>query len=72
VWVELKRAPDQITAEIWVGVLRDAGVPAMVHPADAVSYLGLSPFTCRVQVPEEHLEHARELLADEPQAESDA
>jgi hypothetical protein len=59
-----------MTAEIWVGILRDAGIPAMIHPSDAVSYLGISPFTCRVQVPEEHLDRARELLSEEPAADA--
>lgn len=51
-WVHLAVAPDQMTAEFWIQVLQDEGIPAMIHPADAVSYLGVSGFGCRVQVRE--------------------
>jgi hypothetical protein len=63
-WVHLATAPDQITAEIWVSLLRDAGLRAMIRPSDAVSFLGVSAYACRVQVPESDLPRARELLAD--------
>ena len=60
-WVHLATAPDQITAEIWISLLRDAGIRAMIRPSDAVSFLGISPYGCRVQVPEEDLARAREV-----------
>ncbi|MGE0056421.1 MAG: DUF2007 domain-containing protein [Dehalococcoidia bacterium] len=61
-WAHLAVAPDQMTAEFWIQVLQDQGIPAMIHPADAVSWLGVSGFGCRVQVPEENLEAAREVI----------
>ena len=61
-WVHLATAPDQITAEIWVDILRQEGVSAMVHPADAISFLGISAVACRVQTQEEDLARAREIL----------
>lgn len=61
-------APDQVTAEMWVQVLTDAGIAAMVHPADAVSFLGVAGFGCRVQVRKRDLEHALELLGLEEEA----
>jgi len=61
-WVSLATAPDQLTAEMWVGLLRDAGLAAMIRPSDAVSFLGVSGFGCRVQVFEEDLEEARAVL----------
>jgi hypothetical protein len=64
-WVHLTTAPDQITAEIWVAILRDEGVPAMIRPSDVVSYLGVSAFGCRLLVREEDLERARDVLGDE-------
>jgi Putative prokaryotic signal transducing protein len=64
-WVHLATAPDQLTAEMWVSILRDAGLSAMIRPSDAVSFLGVSAYGCRVQVVEEHLEEARQLLAGE-------
>jgi hypothetical protein len=68
-WVHLTTAPDQITGEIWVSILRDAGLRAQIRPSDAVSFLGVSPYSCRVQVMEEDLDQAREVLgeiSDEP------
>ena len=68
-WVHLATAPDQLTGEIWVSILRDAGLRAMIRPSDAVSFLGLSSMGCRVQVMEEDIEQALEVLgevSDEP------
>jgi hypothetical protein len=68
-WVHLTTAPDQITGEIWVSILRDAGLRAMIRPSDAVSFLGVSAYGCRVQVMQEDLAQAREVLgevSDEP------
>ena len=61
-WVHFATAPDQLTAELWVAILRDAGIAAMVRPSDAASYLGVAAFGCRVQVAEEDLERAKEVL----------
>lgn len=61
-WVVVAMAPDQMTAELWVGMLKDAGVPAMVNPSDAASYLGVSGTSCGVMVPAERVEEARDLL----------
>jgi len=61
-WVVAGVAPDQLTAEMWVGLLRDQGVPAMIKPSDAVSFLGTSALSCRVLVPEERLADARAFL----------
>lgn len=68
-WVHLATAPDQITGEIWVSILRESGLRAMIRPSDAVSFLGVSSMGCRVQVMEEDLAQAREVLSevsDEP------
>jgi hypothetical protein len=51
-----------MTAEFWIQVLHDQGIVAMIHPADAVSWLGVSGFGCRLQVREEDLEAAREVI----------
>jgi hypothetical protein len=63
-WVHLATAPDQITAEMWVDQLREHGIAAMIRPSDAVSFLGVAAFGCRVQVQEEELEEARKVLGD--------
>jgi len=64
-WVHLATAPDQITAELWVDILRNTGIAAMVRPSDASSLLGIAAFGCRVQVAEEDLERARDVLGVE-------
>ena len=63
-WVVVGVAPDQLTAEIWVDLLRREGVPALIKPSDAVSFLGTSGLSCRVLVPAERLEEAEALLAE--------
>ncbi len=64
-WVHLATASDQLVAEVWVGMLRDAGLRAMIRPSDAVSFLGVSAYGCRVLTVDEDLEEAREVLGDE-------
>ena len=55
-------APDQITAEFWIQVLQEENIPAMIRPSDAVSYLGVSGFGCRVQVRKDDFERANEIV----------
>lgn len=62
-WLLLATAPDQLTAEIWVEFLRGEGIPALIRPSDAVSFLGVSPLSCRVMVPADRLREARSVLA---------
>ena len=64
-WVSLAIAPDQLTAEMWCELLRNEGIPAMVQPSDAVSFLGVSPKACRVAVPEDRREEAASALQRE-------
>ena len=64
-WVALAIAPDQLTAEMWCELLRNEGIPAMVQPSDAVSFLGVSPKACRVAVPEDRREEAASALQRE-------
>ncbi len=61
-WVYLIIAPDQTIAEMWRDLLEREGISAMVRPSDAVSFLGVSPYPCRIMVPEEEKERAAELL----------
>ncbi len=61
-WVHLVTAPDQITAEMWVDDLRGQGIMAMIRPSDAVSFLGVAAFGCRIQVLEQDETRAREWL----------
>jgi len=69
-WQFLTTAPDQLTAEIWKDILRQEGIPAMVNPEDAVSFMGVSSFPCRLMVPPNYLKQAHEVLTSlQPQAE---
>jgi hypothetical protein len=68
-WQHLAVAPDQVTAEMWVQFLRDAGIPAMIRPSDSASFLGSSGFGVRVQVRSEDRQRALEILGlDESEA----
>ena len=53
--MHLATAPDQLTAEFWVGILRNLGIVAIIRPSDAASFLGVAAFGCRVQVAETDL-----------------
>ena len=57
--------PNESIAQLWVGMLRDEGVQAMIRPSDAVSFMGVTALECRVQVVEEDLEKAREVLGED-------
>ena len=61
-WEFLATAPDQLTAEMWVAALRDAGIAAMIRPSDTSSFLGVSAFGTRVQVGAGDVERAKEVL----------
>ncbi len=63
-WVVAATAPDQLTAEMWRGLLENTGVPARVGPGDVASYLGVSSYPCRVMVEEEHLAEAVTALSE--------
>ena len=63
-WVRLLTASDQLTAEVWIDLLRNEGIPAMIRPSDAASYLGVSMFSCRVLVPEDRLAEAQRLVEE--------
>ena len=77
-WALAGTAPDQLSAEMWRGLLESAGVPSTLAPADAVSFLGVSAAPCRVLVPEGLVDQARGVLeqqlgpAEGPEQEQDA
>jgi hypothetical protein len=63
-WKNLAVAPDQLTAEMWCELLREAGISAIIQPSDAVSFLGVSASRCRVIVPEERYDEAAAVLRE--------
>jgi len=62
-WLLLTTAPDQLTAEIWKDILSQQGIPAMINPADAISFMGVSAFPCRIMVASGYRKKAQEILA---------
>jgi hypothetical protein len=69
-WLLLTTAPDQLTAEIWRDILLQHGIPAMVNPGDAISFMGVSSFPCRIMVAYGYRKKAQEILASlQPEAE---
>ncbi len=63
-WEYLVTAPDQLTAEMWRELLQNEGIPAMLQPRDAISFLGVSSMPCRLIVPEDVLNRAKEVLSE--------
>ena len=61
-WVTAVTAPDEITAEMWRDLLSQEGIPAMIRPSDAVSFMGTSFLPCRLLVPEDLKEEALTIL----------
>ncbi len=56
-------APDQLTAEMWLQVLHQYEIPAVISPGDTTSFLGVSTLPCRLMVAGDYIEQAREILA---------
>ena len=52
-WMVVATAPDQLTAEMWVGLLTGASIPARMRAGDVSSFLGVSNRPCRVLVPDD-------------------
>ncbi len=63
-WEYLTTAPDQLTAEIWQQLLQSEGIPAVIEPRDAVSFLGVSAMPCRLMVPEGLAKEALAILGE--------
>jgi hypothetical protein len=64
-WVPLRTAPDQLAAEIWLGLLEAEHIPAMLAPGDVASFLGVSSIPCRLLVPEDLVPAAERVLDGE-------
>jgi len=61
-WLLLTTAPDQLTAEIWLDILTQNGIPAMINPRDAISFMGVSSLPCRIMVAYGSRQKAQEIL----------
>jgi hypothetical protein len=62
IWELLTTAPDQLTAEIWVDILNQNGIPAVINPQDTISFMGVSSLPCRVMVATGYRQQAQEIL----------
>ncbi len=60
--IPVATAPDQLVAEMWRDLLAQEGIPATIRAGDTISFMGLSAFPCRLLVPEEQADSAREVL----------
>ena len=66
-------APDQLTAEMWLQVLHQHEIPAVINPGDISSFLGVSVLPCLLLVASDYLKQAQEILADlKPEAEPES
>ncbi len=63
-WAYLETAPNQVFAEMWREMLIEAGIPAMLQPEDAISFIGVSAQPVRVMVAADKLKAAQKLLAE--------
>ncbi len=61
----LTTAPNQLTAEMWQGLLEGEGIPVVVRAGDTASYLGVMAVPCRLLVREGRLQEARTLLEEQ-------
>ena len=61
-WVTVVIAPEETTATMWRDLLLQEELPAMIRSSDAVSFLGISIFPCRLVVPEHRKEEALAIL----------
>lgn len=63
-WVVFATAPDQLTAEMWRDMVRQAGIICELRAGDTASYLGLSQIPVRLMTPEAESDRARATLSE--------
>ena len=61
-WQTFATAPDQLTAEMWLDLVRQAGVECALRAGDTTGFLGLSPYPVRLVTRESDVERARAVL----------
>ncbi len=61
---EVIATTSQLTAELWQDYLQQQGIPVAILAGDTMSFLGVSPFPCRVMTTKEHAKRALELLEE--------
>ena len=61
-WEVFATAPDQLTAESWLGLVRNAGIECKLQPGDTVAFLGVSGLPTRIMARSDHVEIALTVL----------
>ena len=61
-WDTFATAPDQLTAEMWRDLVRQAGIECAMRAGDTVSFLGLSTHPVRLVARRSDVERARAAL----------
>ena len=61
-WDTFATAPDQLTAEMWSDLVRQAGIECAIRAGDTVSFLGLSMRPVRLMARKSDVERARAAL----------
>ena len=57
-WEVFATAPDQLTAESWLGLIRNAGIECKLQPGDTVAFLGVSGLPTRIMARSDCVENA--------------
>ena len=64
-WITFTTAPDQITAEMWRDLVRQAGIACELQPGDTISFIGISAAPVRLIAREPDVEGAKRALDDQ-------
>lgn len=64
-WITFAIAPDQITAEMWRDLVRQAGIACELQPGDTVSFIGILAAPVRLIAREPDVEVAKRALDDQ-------
>ena len=61
-WEVFATAPDQLTAESWLGLIQNAGIECKLQPGDTVAFLGVSGLPTRIMARSDYVENALTVL----------
>ena len=61
-WEVFATAPDQLTAESWLGLVQNAGIECKLQPGDTVAFLGVSGLPTRIMARSDYVQNALTVL----------
>ena len=61
-WEVFATAPDQLTAESWLGLVQNAGIEWKLQPGDTVAFLGVSGLPTRIMARSDYVQNALTVL----------